>query len=225
MGADKAEVRLRGVTLLEIAVRKLQRICSEVVLVGERELVPVGVRIIPDLHRGCGPMGGMEAALQDLNEGAAMFLPVDMPFVPVDLLALMAEEWVRSRARVCLAVADGRVQPLVSMLRWDMVEDLRSALARGEYKVRPVLEGSSKATVGSETHGTVVRTEISTAVRSSVWPGWIPGDEAWAARELWFANLNTRAELVSAELVLETISGAGADKLLHLSYSSCFGTR
>ncbi len=196
MGSDKAEMRLRGggLTLLEIAVGKLRRICEEVVVVGQRKFVHAGVRVIPDLRTGCGPMGGMEAALSDAGGGRAMFLPVDMPFVPADLLEGVAGEWIRRDARVCLVVVDGRVQPLVSLVGSEVLTAVRGALERGEYKVRPVLERAA-----GELKGEVCRTEISTLEKDSVWPGWRPDHREWAARELWFANLNTPEEFASAK--------------------------
>ena len=195
MGVDKAELRLGGRTLLEIAVRKLQGICTEVVISGQRERVPSGVRVLQDVWPDCGPMGGMVAALRDAGANPALFLPVDMPLLPQELLARMAEVWLRSAAPVCFAVTDGRAQPLLSLLRFGALREMEAALARGEYKVRPVLEAAGKGCGG------VLRTEISTSRRDAGWPGWLPGDAEWDARELWFANLNTPEEFAAAERV------------------------
>ena len=199
MGVDKAEMCLGGRTLLEIAIGKLQSLASEVVVVGQRQAVPDGLRVIADLRPGCGPMGGMEAALLDLNagsgveNGSAVFLPVDMPFLPAGLLARMVGAWAKSETSVCMAVADGRVQPLVSLVRAEIIADVRAALHQGSYKLRPMLEEAGRARSG------LVCTEILTAERGSVWPGWMPDDAEWAARELWFANLNTPEEFALAE--------------------------
>ncbi len=192
MGLDKAEMRLGGRTLLEIAVGKLRRVCGEVVIAGQRETV-LGVRVLPDQHPDCGPIGGIAAALRDAGGAPAMFLPVDMPLVPEELLARMAERWVRSEATVCFVVADGRFQPLVSLVRSGALREAEAALERGEYKVRPLLE-----TIG-ERNGGVLRTEISTDERTAVWPDWVPSEKEWVARELWFANLNTLEEFAAAE--------------------------
>ncbi len=128
-----------------------------------------------------------------------MFLPVDMPFVPTDLLERVAREWIRSEARVCLAVVDGRVQPLVSLVSSEVLAAVQGALEQSEYKVRPVLERVGYASDSrADAHG-VLRTEISTLERDSVWPGWRPSDVEWSARKLWFANLNTPEEFASAE--------------------------
>jgi molybdopterin-guanine dinucleotide biosynthesis protein A len=194
MGMDKAELRLGGRTLLEIAVGKLAGICREVVVVGGRERVPAGVRVIEDLRPGCGPVGGMAAALQDAGTGRAMFLPVDMPLIPGELLRRVAAEWIGSGGRVAFAVSDGIAQPLVSLVGAEFGGEFEEAVERGEYRVRVLLEECGAAAGG------VRRAEIDTGIgRESVWPGWMPDEEAWRTRALWFANLNTPEEFAEAE--------------------------
>ncbi len=199
MGTDKAELRLGGRTLLEIAVGKLRRVCREVIVVGQRPVAPEGVRVIADRWTGCGPMGGMEAALADAGalagagEGSALFFPVDMPLIPRAVVEGLAGVWRSSEAGVCLPVTDGVVQPLLCQLRAEVLPEVREALGRGAFKVRPLLEAAG---VG---RGGVLRTTISTADRGSVWPGWMPSEAEWALRELWFSNLNTPEEFARAE--------------------------
>ena len=134
-------------------------------------------------------MGGMEAALEDAGDAAAMFLPVDMPFIPVGLMERVAEAWARSGAPVCVAVVDGRLQPLVSLLRPEVLGAVRASLDRGEYRIGPMLEGA----------GEVLRSEILTQVRERVWVGWLPSDTEWDARGIWFSNLNTPEEFAAGE--------------------------
>ena len=194
MGVDKAELQLGGQTLLEIAVKKLKELCSEVVVVGERERVPRGVRVIPDLVPGCGPVGGMAAALADLKIGDALFLPVDMPLIPGDLLRRVAAAWGKTGSRVSYMVAEGRAQPLVSQLSGDLREEFAQAVARGEYRIRELLDRFGAISGGA------LRTEVSTAGdRGEVWPGWMPDDETWRLRSMWFANLNTPEEFAAVE--------------------------
>lgn len=202
MGVDKAELELGGRTLLEIAVGKLRGICGEVVVIGPRRDLPPGVRRIDDLHGGCGPIGGMEAALRDLGSAAAaVFLPVDMPLLPAGLFSGLVEAWLSSAAAAAFALVDGRAQPLVSLLRAAALPEIERTLERGERKVRPVLERAGAGGPG----GITVPTPISTLERRSVWPGWLPSDDEWSVRELWFANLNTPEEFARAELMAETL--------------------
>ena len=208
MGQSKAALRLGGQTLVEIAARKLQPFCDDVVVVwGERDLGPVGDRTIRDLHPGCGPIGGMEAALGDLREqGAswAMFVPVDMPLVPPRLLGSLVNRWLTDPTlrRVCLAEVGGRVQPLLSLLHAEIRPYLQRSVAAGTYKVAPALfaaAGDLARTRGLAIEDTleIVRPEAADAGL-----GWTPTAEERRTERLWFQNANTPAEFQEMEQLL-----------------------
>src|ERR1700750_2450840 len=114
MGLDKALLPLAGRPLIEHAVRKLGRLSDDVHILGSRaELARFGSPV-PDLHEGCGPLGGIEAALTHTCHELTLIFPVDMPFLPAALLL----RWSRSvleqgRARAALFVVDGVPQPTV----------------------------------------------------------------------------------------------------------------
>ena len=211
MGTDKAEVIFRGQTMLEIAVRSMAEVCAEVVVIGERARVPAGVRSIPDTSPGCGPMGGIEAALRDCQRVSAefaVFLPVDMPLLPAGLLRALISLWRQSStARIAVVVADGRLQPLVSLIHADVLPTLQAALARGDYKLQPSL----RAAAGRLAEGLRVAEDavfLQTVVEfgdrvvltadGAALP-WRPSDLEWNTRAAWFANLNTPEELRDAE--------------------------
>ncbi len=102
MGRDKAMLQLAGKTLLARAVEIARTVATEVVLLGDRQDLQGADRAIPDLHPGCGPVGGMETALRDLasrpsdsqKAERACFLPVDMPFLPAGLYAALMRDWL-----------------------------------------------------------------------------------------------------------------------------------
>lgn len=205
MGQDKAAMRLGGATLLELAVAKLRPVCQEVVVVGPGV---EGVRSILDAHPGCGPVGGIEAALADCCGDWAAFLPVDMPLLPGGLLRAMVGVWRRDAgegARVCFAVTEGRVQPLISMVHRAVLPWIRGALERGEFRVRPVLERAAAELadeIGGRAEGLLLRTEVRVEGRGARIGGevvWRATAAEWAARELWFSNLNTPEEFGEAE--------------------------
>jgi len=143
MGRDKALLELAGQPLVRHAVKKLRRVCMDVrVLSGNPDLAAF-VPIVPDLHPGCGPLGGMEAALAHSIFDWNLFMPVDMPFLPSAFLRY----WVRrtlaeeSRgARLAIFTVDGRPQPALAMVHRDVTQFVASAVERGEFKLYPVLE-------------------------------------------------------------------------------------
>ncbi len=216
MGTGKAELRLDGRTLLEIACAKLLPICREVVVVGALT-PPQGVRSIRDLHPGCGPIGGMEAALRDLPSAFAAFLPVDMPLLPAALLAELTGWWSSPAcraARVCFAIADGNAQPLVSRVHREVLPALSEAISAGELKLRPVLEraaaqlgkgalertdiATGQITAGQITGGQITSGKVCVGVghRGN---GWSPSPSEREISSLWFSNLNTPEEFQMAE--------------------------
>ena len=63
-GSDKALAEVDGTRLLDRAVALLRTVSDEVAVVSSRPEHDVeGVRRLPDLRTGKGPLGGMEAAL------------------------------------------------------------------------------------------------------------------------------------------------------------------
>ena len=210
MGADKAEVVFRGRTMLESAVTTMAAVCGVAVVIGDRESGPAGVRSIPDTFPGCGPMGGIEAALRDCREapaGFGVFLPVDMPLLPAGLLRALVWLWRRSSTmRIAVVVADGRLQPLVSLIHTDVLPTIQAALARGDHKLQPALRTAAKKIAielqvpeeavflqtslefGDRVVLTIDGTELP----------WRPSETEWKFRTAWFANLNTPEEMRQA---------------------------
>ena len=214
MGRDKALLELAGKPLVFHAVSKLQRICEDVHILSSRPELEAFAPLLPDLHGECGPMGGIEAALEHSRHEWNLFMPVDMPFLPAAFL----EDWVREvverrNMRVAMFTVDGVPQPLFCLLHEDVAPFVREAMGRGQYKVFPVLEAA-----GHEL-----------AMRQGVAPGnaflnrpWETSAESFAeagekgallsltevqrgARHLWFTNLNTPEEFAEAERHLDAL--------------------
>jgi molybdopterin-guanine dinucleotide biosynthesis protein A len=83
MGRDKAALILDGESLLARVVRQLSAVTRHVLVVGprERELLVPGVRIVPDVRPGLGPLGGIYSALLAAETDLVFVAGCDMPFV------------------------------------------------------------------------------------------------------------------------------------------------
>ena len=211
MGTDKAEVVFCGQTMLTSAVTTMAAVCREVVVIGDRGPGPQGVRSLPDSFAGCGPMGGIEAALRDCRHASAeygIFLPVDMPLLPAGLLQALVALWRQSSmVRIAVAVADGRLQPLVSLIHVDVLWMLQAALARGDHKLQPALRaaaGELAAQLQVPEDVVFLRTALEFGDRVVLTADgaelpWQPTETEWMRRAAWFANLNTPEELREAQ--------------------------
>lgn len=138
-GADKALASLGGRTLLEIAVARLGRVCTEtavnaptggpVAALAER----LGLAVIEDPPAAPrGPLSGVLAGLEWAQSRRAtllLTLPCDAPLLPDDLESRLIA--AADGAVAAVARTPGGLQPLCAAWSPGMTRALRSALADG----------------------------------------------------------------------------------------------
>jgi molybdenum cofactor guanylyltransferase len=211
MGRDKALLELAGKPLVRHAVKKLRRVCMDVrILSGNPELAAYAP-IVADLHAGCGPIGGMEAALAQSVFEWNLFLPVDMPFLPSAFISGWLRNWLQGQdgsdgARVRMFTVDGRPQPGFCLMHQDVRPFLSASIERGEFKLLKVFEeaGRELAVQQGLLPGVGLWKVRMTGFRATRGMGqkedWCYTTEAQqSAQHLWFANLNTPEEFAEAE--------------------------
>jgi molybdopterin-guanine dinucleotide biosynthesis protein A len=150
MGQDKALLQVAGVSLLEHALDKLRALGAFATprIVGARPDLSSYAPVVPDLHPGCGPLSGIEAALAATTQPLNLFLPVDLPLLPAGLLG-----WMLRRAEITGALAtvprvNGRPQPLCAVYHRDLLAGVTASLAAGNYKVMPVVMAAAQSRAG-----------------------------------------------------------------------------
>lgn len=81
LGREKALLKWHGELLIQRAVRLMQTVCAEVVVVTSSEAVrqAVPVRTVPDVQPGRGPLGGLYAGLQAMSQEYKAVVACDMP--------------------------------------------------------------------------------------------------------------------------------------------------
>ena len=186
-------IELGGKTLLARAVDTLRTVQlpgadsdpAIVTVIGQRALLEGADRAITDSYPGCGPLGGIEAALNDLNRTLttewALFLPVDMPFLPAGLIDALLGEWLgagRQGAMACHVVVGNRPQPLVSLIHRLLHPYISDALRAGQFRVTPVLQSACNSM--ASLHGGAV---LSSGQR--LWQTVFNGDQDWPIRQVW----------------------------------------
>jgi molybdopterin-guanine dinucleotide biosynthesis protein A len=220
MGRDKALLELAGKPLLRHAVKKLRRVCMDVRVLGDNPAFAEFAPMVPDLHPGCGPVGGMEAALAHSVFEWNLFMPVDMPFLPSAFLHNWIRQTLRDEergTRLAMFTVDGVPQPVLTMVHRDVAPFVTGAVERGEYKLYPLLEQAGKKLAMKQgiLPGAVLR-NLPWDEESTFWAvpnefgrqqeGWLATTEAQQrAKYLWFANLNTPDEFAEAEEHLDAL--------------------
>jgi len=173
MGADKAFVVLEGRTLLARALEVARAVTTDMRIVGDAGKFAAFAPVVEDVFRGCGPLGGIHAALRASAAELNLMLAVDLPFVSPKLLEFVVER-ARGSAAVVTVARVGGWQPLCGVYRREFAEVAETALREGRYRIDALFEVVQTLVISEE--------ELNVAGFSSA----------------MFRNLNTREEVERA---------------------------
>ena len=136
MGTDKALLRLGDRTLLQIALDNVAAVCeAPPAIVGSRERFGEFARVVEDKIAGCGPLGGIHAALSSTRSEWNLVLSVDIPLMQPEFLRWLVSAVARNDVSAVVPKADGRLQPLCALYLRDAVSACEALLNAGKYKV------------------------------------------------------------------------------------------
>jgi molybdopterin-guanine dinucleotide biosynthesis protein A len=176
MGTDKAFAPFNGRTLLARTLDVAHSLTPHVRIVGEPAKYSPFAPAVEDVYPGCGPLGGIHAALRSSATDLNVILPVDVPFVSLALLQFLAARAISSpTSLVTVARANGGLQPLCAVYRREFAEAAERALRSGRYKIDALFDETSTQVISEE--------ELESA-------GFSPNI---------FRNLNTPDELAEAQ--------------------------
>lgn len=148
-GTDKALALLDGRPLLAHVLARLAPQVDDIVINYNRDpaaLAAFGHPVVADATDDfAGPLAGIAAALPHCRHERVLVVPCDMPFLPADLAARLAQ----GQGDRPLAIAhDGtRLQPLCLLLSRALAPSLAAALAAGERKVEDWCRAQQAAVV------------------------------------------------------------------------------
>ena len=143
IGGGKPTRMLGGVTLLERAVDQARKWSERVAVTArhDQQIQGLEVPLVPDEPRVEGPLGGLVSALRFAEEEAAeavLTLPIDMPFLPDDLVDRLAK-FLPGR---CAAIASSanHLHPVCGIWRTKATGFLPDYLATGRRSLRGFAE-------------------------------------------------------------------------------------
>jgi molybdopterin-guanine dinucleotide biosynthesis protein A len=150
MGEDKALLPWRGTSLLDHAVSRLGQVAASVGILsgGSVRYHDRGLPVIVDATAGAGALGGVCAALAAHRTSAGLFLAIDLPLVPASLLARLVE--ASADVDAVVPVTPRGAEPLCAVYGPACLDPIRSALARGDFKMTAFWPDVRVRTLGVE---------------------------------------------------------------------------
>ncbi|MEO6805389.1 MAG: NTP transferase domain-containing protein [Edaphobacter sp.] len=216
MGDDKALLELAGKPLVLHATTKLRRLCAEVNILSNNSGLEEYAPLVRDLHEGCGPLAGIEAALLNSKYEWNLILPVDVPFLPTLLLDAwlwsVLHEPIRS-IRLSMLAVDGAEHPTLLIIHRELAPFLTVSLERREFKVLPAIRSAGDAVAASlkvKSREVFVEMQwddpfLAPVVKGRVEAWWSLTEAQKEGSSRWFANLNTPEEFAEAEKHIDAL--------------------
>jgi molybdenum cofactor guanylyltransferase len=151
MGQDKALLQVGGRSLLDLALDKLRTVPLNAAprIAAARPDLSSHAEAIADLHPGCGPLSGIEAALAASTQPLNLFLPVDMPLLPAQFIVWMLSRAEITGALVTVPRTNGLPQPLCAVYHRNLLAPLTESLLAGNYKVMQAVTAATRGRPGS----------------------------------------------------------------------------
>jgi molybdopterin-guanine dinucleotide biosynthesis protein A len=150
-GRDKSALIVDGRTILSRQLAALSGVAPDVhidvMLVGGQAPgdAPESARRIPDLVPGCGPLGGLHAALSSARHGVTLLLACDMPFVTAPLLRYLLSlagdaEHQTKGPDIVVPQTERGYHPLCAVYSRACLEPAARRLARGDLRLAAMFD-------------------------------------------------------------------------------------
>jgi molybdopterin-guanine dinucleotide biosynthesis protein A len=190
MGQDKALLSLAGLSLLDLALDKLRALplAGTPRIAAARSDLSPHAAVIADLHPGCGPLSGIEAALAASAQPLNVFLPVDLPLLPPPFLLWMLQRATITGALMTVPRINGWPKPLCAVYHRDLLGHITASLVAGEHKVMSVVTAAARA--HSHAHNIDIFDVELVASSDAQMPAFSP-----LPLYRWFHNCNTPEDM------------------------------
>ncbi len=191
MGQDKAKLPWAGRPLLEIALEKLRALplAAAPRIAGARSDVSSQAAVIADIHPDCGPLSGIEAALTASSRPLNIFLPVDLPLLPLALLNRMLFRAQTTRAFITIPRLNGLPQPLCAIYHRSLLPGITASIEARRHKVMAAVVSAARE-AGGDTAIDIFDIESLASIDHE-----LPGSSPLPPYR-WFHNCNTPEDMM-----------------------------
>ena len=138
-GRDKSALVVDGQTILDRQLAALGPLTDEVLIVGGDAAPGGAARPIPDLVPGCGPLGGLHAALTAARGDAVFLVACDMPYLSSAFIAHLFS--LAAGADVVVPQSERGYHPLCAVYTRACLEPAAARLAERRLRMREFVDG------------------------------------------------------------------------------------
>jgi molybdopterin-guanine dinucleotide biosynthesis protein A len=147
MGRGKALLHVGGKPVTQRVADVMRDVFSHLVISTNtpQDFAFLGLPAVADIFPGCGPMGGIHAALSTSNADTVFVVGCDMPFLRAELLRDLLD--AHPDSPIVVPWHDGRLHPLCGVYRRETLPLMEAALRNGNFKLIDFIERTGGTSV------------------------------------------------------------------------------
>jgi molybdopterin-guanine dinucleotide biosynthesis protein A len=138
-GQDKGLIELARKPMIEYVLNAVKPQVDDIIINANRNQTVYegyGFPVVADEIEGyCGPLAGMASGLQAAKTPFVVTVPCDSPLIPDDLVQKLYSILQAEDAEICTAHANGRLQPVFTLMKSDLLSSMLDFLNNGERKI------------------------------------------------------------------------------------------
>jgi len=138
-GQDKGLIQLAQKPMIEHVLNAIEPQVGTIIINANRNQTTYekyGFPVVADQHKGyCGPLEGMASGLQAAKTPFVVTVPCDSPLIPDDLVQKLYSTLQDEDAEICTAHSSGRMQPVFTLMKTEVLPSMLEFLNNGERKI------------------------------------------------------------------------------------------
>jgi len=138
-GQDKGLIQLARKPMIEYVLNAIKPQVDDIIINANRNQKvygKYGFTVVADQIEGyCGPLAGMASGLQASKTPFVVTVPCDSPLIPDDLVQKLYSTLQDEDAEICTALSNGRLQPVFTLMKSEVLSSMLDFLNNGERKI------------------------------------------------------------------------------------------
>jgi len=138
-GQDKGLIQLARKPMIEYVINAIDPQVDAIIINANRnqaDYEKYGFPVVADQIEGyCGPLAGMASGLQAAKTPFVVTVPCDSPLIPDDLVQKLYSTLQDEDAEICTALSNGRLQPVFTLMKSELLPSMLDFLNNGERKI------------------------------------------------------------------------------------------
>ena len=135
MGSNKAFLKLKGKTFIELQIDLLRKMFGEIFISANipSEFEYLNLQIFKDIHPGKGPLGGIYTSLINSSSFHTFMLACDMPFVGSELIKYLKD--LTKEYDVVIPKSERGLEPLHAFYSKNCIDPIKRELEEDNLRI------------------------------------------------------------------------------------------